>query len=181
MRIDEFADLYNKLLGEKDKVQLNLHICESVARNLKKFDMEKEKYRRLEMTEKLVKRVFESQINLSSQLFDSLVNVFTESQQWTQVIELLSRVNVRNCDPEIKTLNYLKKNLIYCFENQTRGQLKERIEKFEEAFFSKEAAAMRAARAEEEKRALLDRKLKEGKKVEPEEETAESKKKKSKS
>jgi hypothetical protein len=80
------------------------------------FDSEKEKLRRLEMAEKLLKRTFEMTINLSAKLFDSLVFVFTESQQWRQLIEMLSNVSESNCTPEIKTLNYLKKNLLYCFE-----------------------------------------------------------------
>jgi hypothetical protein len=46
------------------------------------FDSDKEKQRRLEMAERLLKRTMESTIVLSSKLFDSLVFVFTESQQW---------------------------------------------------------------------------------------------------
>jgi hypothetical protein len=46
------------------------------------FDSEKEKQRRLDMAERLLKRTFDSSITLSAKLFDSLVFVFTESQQW---------------------------------------------------------------------------------------------------
>lgn len=80
------------------------------------FDSEKEKLRRLEMTEKLLKRTFEMAINLSAKLFDSLVFVYTESQQWRLLIELLSNISESNCTPDVKTLSYLKKNLLYCFE-----------------------------------------------------------------
>jgi len=44
------------------------------------FDSEKEKQRRLEMAERLFKRIIDSSIVLSGRLFDSLVFVFTESQ-----------------------------------------------------------------------------------------------------
>jgi hypothetical protein len=44
-------------------------------------------------------------------------------------------VNPRNCKPEVRTLNYLKKNLLYCFEPQTRSQLKEQMQNLEETFF----------------------------------------------
>lgn len=47
-------------------------------------------------------------------------------------------MNTRNCHPELKTVNYLKKNLLYCFEPQLRSQLKEQIERMEDNFFSKE-------------------------------------------
>ena len=80
------------------------------------FDNEKEKQRRLEMADRLFKRIIENSISLSAKLFDSLVFVFTESQQWRQLTEMLVNVTTTNCTPEIKTLNYLKKNLLYCFE-----------------------------------------------------------------
>lgn len=54
------------------------------------FDNEKEKYKRLEMTEKLSKRVLESDIPFTGKLFDSLIFVYTESQQWKQIIELMA-------------------------------------------------------------------------------------------
>ena len=44
------------------------------------FDNEKEKQRRLEMAEKLLRRTLDTSIVLSAKLFDSLVSVFTESQ-----------------------------------------------------------------------------------------------------
>lgn len=100
------------------------------------FDNEKEKQRRLEMAERLLKRTMESSIVLTAKLFDSLVFVFTESQQWRQLIDMLTSINDRNCAPEVKTLNYLKKNLLYCFEPQTRQQLKEQIEHLEDNFFT---------------------------------------------
>ena len=99
------------------------------------FDSEKEKQKRLEMTERLLKRSLESSIILSSKIFDSLVFVFTESQQWRQLIDMLANISARNCTPEVKTLNYLKKNLLYCFEPATRAQLKEQIEHLEDNFF----------------------------------------------
>jgi hypothetical protein len=78
--MDEFTDLFSKLLGEKDKLQVNQLVCESIARNLMLFDTEKEKQKRLEMAEKLMKRILENQITFTGKLFDSLVFVFTESQ-----------------------------------------------------------------------------------------------------
>lgn len=111
-------------------------VCETIARNLMLFDSEKEKQRRLDMAERLLKRTFDSSITLSAKLFDSLVFVFTESQQWRQLIEMLSNISPRNCTPEFKTQTYLKKNLLYCFEPTTRGQLKEQIERLEDNFFS---------------------------------------------
>lgn len=54
-------------------------------------------------------------------------------------------MNQRNCEPEMKTLNYLKKNLLYCFEPQHRQQLKDQIERIENNFFSKEQISVERA------------------------------------
>lgn len=168
-KIDEFSDLYGKLLavGEKDKAagagvtpQFTQEVCESIARTLMEFDSEKEKQRRLEMAEKLFKRILENQISLGAKLFDSLVFVFTESQQWRQLTEMLSNINPGNCQPEVKTLNYLKKNLLYCFEPQVRAQLKEQIERLEDNFF---APANKPAAETAEKPAADQRKKPRGK------------------
>jgi len=139
-KIDEFTEVYSKLVSDAPTTPnttiLTQNVSESIARNLMYFDNEKEKQRRLEMTERLLKRTMESSIVLSAKLFDSLVFVFTESQQWRQLIDMLASISSRNCTPEVKTLNYLKKNLLYCFEPQTRQQLKEQIEHLEDNFFT---------------------------------------------
>lgn len=139
-KIDEFTELYSKLVSDVPTTPtttiLTQSVSETIARNLMLFDNEKEKQRRLEMAERLLKRTMESSIVLSARLFDSLVFVFTESQQWRQLIEMLTGINSRNCAPEVKTLNYLKKNMLYCFEPQTRQQLKEQIEHLEDNFFT---------------------------------------------
>ena len=139
-KIDEFTEVYSKLVSDAPTTPtttiLTQNVSESIARNLMYFDNEKEKQRRLEMTERLLKRTMESSIVLSAKLFDSLVFVFTESQQWRQLIDMLASISARNCTPEVKTLNYLKKNLLYCFEPQTRQQLKEQIEHLEDNFFT---------------------------------------------
>jgi hypothetical protein len=128
-KIEEFTELYNKIVPETtvtaSTTALTQQTSESIARNLMLFDSEKEKQRRLEMAERLLRRTMESNIVLSGRLLDGLVYVFTESQQWRQLIDLLAGLNAKNCEPEVKTLNYLKKNLLYCFEPQTRSQLKE--------------------------------------------------------
>jgi hypothetical protein len=83
-KIDEFTEVYNKLVTEAPTTPtttiLTQNVSESIARNLMYFDNEKEKQRRLEMAERLLKRTMESSIVLSAKLFDSLVFVFTESQ-----------------------------------------------------------------------------------------------------
>ena len=57
-------------------------------------------------------------------------------------------MNPKNVEPELKTLNYLKKNLLYCFEPQTRSQLKEQIENLEDNFFTAATQQQTATPAE---------------------------------
>jgi len=157
-KIEDFSELFNKLLAEAptnptpakqaaageasavvaepEQGKLTQDTCEQIAKNLMYFDSDKEKNRRLEMAERLFRRVIDANISLSARLFDSLIFVFTESQQWRQLIDTLNAVSPRNCTPEVKTLNYLKKNLLYCFEPQLRSQLKEQIESLEDTFFA---------------------------------------------
>ena len=62
---------------------------------------------------------------------------------------MLSGLTAKNCAPEVKTLNYLKKNLLYCFEPQTRSQLKEQIESLEDNFFTATSTGATGASAAE--------------------------------
>lgn len=66
---------------------------ESISTNLMLFDGEKEKNKRLDMAERLVKKIGETSSDMSGVLIDSLTQVFTESQQWKQLIDLLASVN----------------------------------------------------------------------------------------
>jgi hypothetical protein len=58
----------------------------------------------------------------------------------------LQEINVDNCKPEKTSINFLKRNLVYCFEASLRGSLKEMIEVAETTFF-RSAAAREEARA----------------------------------
>ena len=44
------------------------------------FDSEKEKMQRLDMLERLMKKVYEGKIKITGKLFDSAVFIYTESQ-----------------------------------------------------------------------------------------------------
>ena len=72
-------------------------MCEELGRTLQYFDSEGEKQARLEMMEALQTKIMIEKIVLSSKLFDSLVYVYTESQQWNKVNILLSNASIDNC------------------------------------------------------------------------------------
>ena len=48
-----------------------------------------------------------------------------------------------NCEPTTRTISFIKKNLVYCFDTSVRGHLKESIDTFEHKFFSNAAREQR--------------------------------------
>ena len=48
-----------------------------------------------------------------------------------QILQLLNWVRKDNCAPEMHTINYLKKNLLYCFEATIRAHVTDRSEQYE--------------------------------------------------
>ena len=62
-----------------------------------KFDTEDHKQKRLDMTINLRDVIRKNELLLTGDLFDALVYVFTESQQWGEVADLMSRAVPENC------------------------------------------------------------------------------------
>ena len=93
----------------------------------------------LDMVEIVQKQINQNEIILSSKLFDNLVKVYIESQQWTKISSLLQNSTQKNCTPQQRIVGYLKKNIIYCFDAAIRSQLKENVDNFDKRFFSFEA------------------------------------------
>ncbi len=112
-------------------------IYEEVSRNLMLFTSETVKLQRVGIAEKLQKKAMNSNITFTPDLFHSLIEIYTESQHWKQVLELLQMVSPKNCQPNQKTLRYIKKNMVYCFDNNLRGALKEATDNFDQTFFTK--------------------------------------------
>ena len=88
------------------------------------------------MCDVLKERIFDAQIRLSGRLFDSLATQYTETQQWSKLLALINGSDHSNCDPTTRTISFIKKNLVYCFDTSVRGSLKEGIDNFEHKFFS---------------------------------------------
>jgi hypothetical protein len=50
---------------------------------------------------------------------------------------MLSTANPDTCAPSMRTVNFLRTNLIYCFEPTLRASLKENMTSFENQFFKR--------------------------------------------
>jgi uncharacterized protein YeeX (DUF496 family) len=122
-------------LTNAEGLEINLFVCEEMARMLQYFNSQDNQDARLEMMEQIYLKLRDESIKMSASLFDSLVFVYTEGQQWQSLKSLLEWANSNNCDPEQKTVQFLKKNLLYCFDSSQRAMLKEKLEAFEQEFF----------------------------------------------
>lgn len=83
-KLPEFTDLYNKILNMSEKEgdeasKVTLEMFEQVSTDLVQFNNEKEKMQRLEMTEKLEKKIIDLGLDLTGKTIDSCVYVYTET------------------------------------------------------------------------------------------------------
>mmetsp|Transcript_14497 Transcript_14497/g.18291 ORF Transcript_14497/g.18291 Transcript_14497/m.18291 type:complete len:281 (+) Transcript_14497:1931-2773(+) len=135
-KIDEYKEIYSEVVRDGTKYQLNKNVCEEVARTLLQFKSDEHQRELLEMCDTLRDRIFDHDIRVSGQLFDCLATQYTESQSWSKLLNLFNSCEHHNADPTPRTVSYVKKNLVYCFDTTVRGSLKESIDNFEVKFFS---------------------------------------------
>ena len=102
-----------------------------------KFDTDEYKNDRLMLIERIVRKMRDNEIVYDASLFQNVLYVYTESQQWGDVATILrSQQSTDHCKPNLKTMKYLRSNLVYCFQNSTRLDVLDAIESFEQRFFS---------------------------------------------
>lgn len=110
---------------------------DQLGKTLMAFDTDEYKNDRLMLTDRVRQRMREDEIQYSAELFHTIIYVYTESQQWTEVAKILRQLTSPDqCQANIKTISYLKQNLVYCFQNNTRIDVQDAIDGFEARFFS---------------------------------------------
>jgi len=101
------------------------------------FHTDEYKNDRLMFSEKIKKRMRDDELQYGGELFHNIIFVYTESQQWGDVADLLrAQSSDVQCKPLLKTCKYLRQNLLYCFQNTVRLDLLDAIEQFEQRFFT---------------------------------------------
>jgi len=85
--LDEFTDLFTKLTS--DNVEPDQNIYDNIGQNLRVFDNDKEKNKRVELADILFKKVLGSKLIFTSSLFDSIIFILAESQQWRMIQEAI--------------------------------------------------------------------------------------------
>jgi hypothetical protein len=137
----EFQEIFKPLLTDKNRgegYKLTTPILEQMCTSLMKFNTDDAKSARLEMTTSILDVMQENYISFTSILLHNMMFIFTESQQWSKINNLIQGMNHRNCtDPDRKTITFLKRNLVYCFDASLRSSIKDNIEQFEGIFFKR--------------------------------------------
>jgi len=139
--MDEFSDIFKPLLSDKNRGEgytLTTPILEQMCTSLMKFKNDESKSARLEMTTQILDVMQANYISFTSVLLHNMMFIFTESQQWGKINALIQGMSHRNCtDPDRKTITFLKRNLVYCFDAVLRSSIKDNMEQFEAIFFKR--------------------------------------------
>mmetsp|Transcript_4313 Transcript_4313/g.7289 ORF Transcript_4313/g.7289 Transcript_4313/m.7289 type:complete len:464 (-) Transcript_4313:184-1575(-) len=153
-KLEEFTAKFNLFIDRNGTYEFSAEVAKELGNNLMMFKSDQYKSKRLVMATKIFNRMSEDLMVVEGELLHILAYVFTESQQWDELIKMLDYFNNNAlCYPEIRTVRYLKQNLVYCFQNTTRLQLQEKIEFFERLFFN---STNRAKRQEQMNKMLAE-------------------------
>ena len=131
---EKFEIFFNEDLDEE--FRLSFEISKQLGQTLMNFDSDEFKSGRLMLSEKLIRRLQDSDIPCGGELFHNLAYVYVEAQRWEDVARLLrQQTEAGTCKPAYKTVSYLKANTVYCFQNAVRMNLQGAIDSFERAYF----------------------------------------------
>lgn len=137
VKFDQYREKFNLFIESESPYEFNEHISQELGKTLMKFDTDEFKNDRLQLTEKLTKKMRRMQIPFDAELFHNVVYVYCESQQWSDVASILRDMHsIKQCQPQPKTVKYLRQNLIYCFQNSVRLDVLDAIDQFDQRFFS---------------------------------------------
>jgi len=109
------------VIRDGSEYKLDQGLCEEVAHTLLQFRADEHQRDVLDMCDTLKEKIFDKEIRLSGKLLDSLAMQYTESQSWSKLLSLINNCEYRNCDPTQRTVSYIKKNLVYCFDTGVRS------------------------------------------------------------
>jgi len=120
-KFEDYRLKYDTLIDDESPYGFDSNIASQLGKTLMKFSTDNYKNDRLMLTERIVKKMKKVMIPYEEELFHNIVYVYTESQQWSDVADLLRDQTMPElCNPSIKTVSYLKNNLVYCFQNNVR-------------------------------------------------------------
>lgn len=96
--LPEFQAKFKEVfLTGAEGIAVDLFVCEEMARMLQYFNSQDTQDMRLEMMDQVFQKLRDETIKMSASLFDSLVFVYTEGQQWQSLKTLLEWANSDNC------------------------------------------------------------------------------------
>jgi len=115
-KFPEYREKFDIFMNDDSEFQITQDIVKILGETLMKFDTDEFKNDRLMLTAAIQKKMRDKLIPYEQTLFHNVAYVYTESQQWGDVAQLLrSQSSTDLCVPHYRTMTYLKSNLVYCF------------------------------------------------------------------
>eukprot|EP00351_Strombidinopsis_sp_SopsisLIS2011_P000230 CAMPEP_0116871124 /NCGR_PEP_ID=MMETSP0463-20121206/1343_1 /TAXON_ID=181622 /ORGANISM="Strombidinopsis sp, Strain SopsisLIS2011" /LENGTH=116 /DNA_ID=CAMNT_0004508969 /DNA_START=3254 /DNA_END=3604 /DNA_ORIENTATION=+ len=115
--MNEYKEKFYAMVEDSKKDNISMDMAEILGKTLVKFDNDDQKPVRIQMAEQLEKKIVYNEVKISAKFLDNLIYIYTESQQWSRIKDLLmSRTSENTEKPSSDTISYMKKNLMYCFD-----------------------------------------------------------------
>jgi len=106
--------------------KLDETLASELGATLMAFDHENNANERLQLMERIRNKMLDEGVGYTADLFHAVVYVNGEAQQWNEVAALLKQLRgggTSEVKPEMKTVTYIRQNMIYCFENTVKIEL----------------------------------------------------------
>lgn len=117
-KMDQYLEKFNVFFEGSEEFKADSDVVRVLAKTLVNFEEDKHKNDRLMLATKLQRQMRNTLVKFDGDVLHSLVYVFSESQQWEQVAELLKALAESDlCEPHRKTLKMVRGNLVYVFQN----------------------------------------------------------------
>lgn len=138
-KLPEYKEKYEILMDPKGPYKLDEILASELGATLMAFDHESDANERLTLMERIRNKMLDEEVGYTADLFHAVVYVNGEAQQWTEVAALLKQFrggSTTSVKPEMKTVTYIRQNMIYCFENSVKIELQDSLDAFEQRYFS---------------------------------------------
>ena len=83
---------------------------------------------------KLVEKAKEKKQKISPEFFDTMNLFFSSTQNWRQLQTLCEYMDESNALLPFQSLNTLYNNILYCYDQQTRGNIKYAMKQVEKKY-----------------------------------------------
>lgn len=105
--------------------------CQQVGALLLKFENQTHTQRVVNFAVRLQASMRENNTMIKQGLFSSFISLYSENQHWNELEQLLETMTEENTEVNQRSINLIKSNLIYCFDNDQRAIIREKATEIE--------------------------------------------------